>query len=738
MSSEEVTSAASGTRLPFILLILLVPLLVGYDVYFQCSTATLDFGVDFTTGEVLYVAQESFANWAGLWEGDVILSVEGVPFSEWHSRVPGNYLIDVQRGARRLTLELPFVPLVKVNRWPLMSGTLTALLFWGVGTALLWRRPGYLDVRLLFILLQVAGVAALFLLAHPPQTRVPWMTRLSMSSFHLAGALIFHHLLTFPRRLGAGRYRRLLLGGVYAFTTLMVMAIWSSRSEWSPWGVAGTTAIGLGALGVWGYRYLRLASPEERLRLRLILFGLLGTALPLVALYILPSLWNGTLLLPLETAGLFLVLAPLGYFVATIRYRLFDIDRMLNRALVYGLLSLGILFLYLGPFMLLYRFLPGDVAAQILIVSILTLAIGLGFDWARTHAQRGMDRFFYGGWYDYPRVVETISDALARTLEREMLIEVLTEQVPELMRLRYARWYAPTETPETPVPGHLLTFSLVFQDEVRARWHVGPRQDGDDFSATDRRILHTVAREAEIALGNVLLVEALHHRLEELRQLQRQLLRSREEERSRVARDLHDGPLQLLVGLNLQLSLLSAQVAAAEGENTAEMLRDELRGLRAEVRQLLDDLRRVCADLRPPLLDTLGLGAALRALAESWSVQHALPLDLRLAPDTDLQPLSLDVAVNLYRVVQEALANVARHAMAQHVALELRLTAGQLRLAVCDDGRGFVVPEKLQSLTAGGHFGLIGMQERVALIGGRLEVNSTPGQGTQVGVLLTL
>jgi signal transduction histidine kinase len=135
------------------------------------------------------------------------------------------------------------------------------------------------------------------------------------------------------------------------------------------------------------------------------------------------------------------------------------------------------------------------------------------------------------------------------------------------------------------------------------------------------------------------------------------------------------------------------------------------------------------------MLDTLGLGAALRALAEEWSSQHGVSLETRLPTDASLRDLPVDVAVNLYRVAQEALTNVARHANARHVVLHLRREDSRLILTVRDDGRGFEVPETLQGLTADDHFGLIGIQERVELIGGALDVRSSLGQGTTIRVV---
>jgi two-component system NarL family sensor kinase len=264
---------------------------------------------------------------------------------------------------------------------------------------------------------------------------------------------------------------------------------------------------------------------------------------------------------------------------------------------------------------------------------------------------------------------------------------------------------------------------------------VGLHVDGDDLSDMDQRILRTLAQQAEIALNNAFLIEALRHQLDEIRtsrealaKIQHQLLRSREEERSRLARDLHDSPIQSLIGLNIQLGLLlntgDLQPAAAE----------PLKEMRAEVRRLSSELRQVCAELRPPMLDTLGLGAALRALVKEWSDQNAAEVRLDLSPDAALRPLSGEVAVNFYRVAQEALMNIGKHARAQHVNIALLCEDGLLTMTIQDDGRGFDSPITLHDLTARSHFGLAGMRERIGLIGGEWSLKSVPGEGTTVCV----
>jgi signal transduction histidine kinase len=230
----------------------------------------------------------------------------------------------------------------------------------------------------------------------------------------------------------------------------------------------------------------------------------------------------------------------------------------------------------------------------------------------------------------------------------------------------------------------------------------------------------------------VFTIEKLRHQLDEihasreaLSQVQHQLLRSREEERARLARDLHDGPLQSLVGLNIQLGVL---LDSKESLPSAKQLTE----MRAEVKQLSLELRQVCAELRPPMLDALGLGAALRAHAEEWSGQYGIEVQVSLPSDAALRLLPGEVAVNFYRAAQEILANAGKHANAQRVEIALTWQDRQLTMIVHDNGQGFVPPDTLHGLIAQNRFGLAGMQERVELIGGQWSLKSTPGEGTTV------
>ncbi|RME81930.1 MAG: hypothetical protein D6775_12270 [Caldilineae bacterium] len=659
-------------------------------------------------------------------EGDVLVSVDGVPFAAWLQPEIGNYQALVRRDGQEVTIELPVVALIRINALPLTSGIVAALVFWATGSYLLWRRPRQQSVRILFVLAQVFAVAVLLLLAFPQGVRPMWISHVVIAAFHLAAPLLLHHVLTFPVPLGSRKQRARLLLGVYVLAAVMLGLSWQGGDLTTRLAVLYTTLEVAAALAVLVYVYFRRATPDGRRRVRLILFGNLLAGLPALALYLLPSIAGSPYRMPSWLMGPFLIIAPASYLVAVARHNLFGIDRLLNRSLVYLLLSLAVFLLYLGPFLLIYRYLPNDSVLELLLVVGLTMLVGFGFDWARAQVQRAVDHLFYGGWYDYAGVVETISDELARTLDREQLAYVLTQRVAQLMQLYPGRLEfddAPRASPASDFP---VRFTLSFQNQPRARWWVGARRDGDDFSETDRHILRTVAHQADLALDNVLLVEQLRRQLAEIRTMQQRLLRSREEERARLARDLHDGPLQALIALNLRLGLLLSVT------QTPEQRAEQVQAMREEVRRLLADMRQTSAALRPPMLDALGLGAALQALADEWVTQTGVAVHLDLPPAAELRHLPDEVAVNLYRIVQEALTNIARHAAAQNVLLQMREEAGCLTLIIQDDGRGFVLPAAAHDLVSAGHFGLAGMQERATLIGGQLWVESEVGQGTTV------
>ncbi|MGE3809296.1 MAG: PAS domain S-box protein [Gemmataceae bacterium] len=212
-------------------------------------------------------------------------------------------------------------------------------------------------------------------------------------------------------------------------------------------------------------------------------------------------------------------------------------------------------------------------------------------------------------------------------------------------------------------------------------------------------------------------------RAEELRhQFTQGVVKAQEEERRRLARDLHDGLGQSLTLLLFQLQPLRAQFHA-------DASLEPLESFRAQVVQIMNETRRMARGLHPSVLDDLGLAPALISLVEDWQRSHGVAVELDGA-ELEAGRLPVHVEAVLYRIVQEALANIARHAHARRVTIAFRRSAAQVEGRIEDDGEGFQLDEGTKTDKAG--LGLLSMQERAALLGGRVEIQSTPGKGTLI------
>lgn len=260
------------------------------------------------------------------------------------------------------------------------------------------------------------------------------------------------------------------------------------------------------------------------------------------------------------------------------------------------------------------------------------------------------------------------------------------------------------------------------------------RKNGEQFDVD--RVGHAVSWRGRAALlvfisditerqRTQLALERLNRELERsqerLRALSRRLLEVQEEERGRLARDLHDDIGQALTALKIQLESLPRTAAEPP-------LRSRIDECVETARHTIERVRQLSLSLRPLQLDDLGLAAALRShldrqarLAGITAHFDALEAPTELAPDTETA---------CFRVAQEAITNVLRHAHARNLWLHLSLAGGSLALSVRDDGRGFDVESVRRRAGAGASLGLIGMEERVALLGGTFEVRSLPGHGT--------
>ncbi len=221
-------------------------------------------------------------------------------------------------------------------------------------------------------------------------------------------------------------------------------------------------------------------------------------------------------------------------------------------------------------------------------------------------------------------------------------------------------------------------------------------------------------------------VEASQQLALALRAANTRLMTEREEERKALARDLHDLVIQDLLSFNYRLE-------EAQNSKTPDVLQEELSSIQESIRQVVGELRQLCSDLRPPTIDSYGLPAAIHALTDEWAERYGIELQLEIDPALGRMPEPIELSV--FRIVQEGLNNIRKHAKAKHVRLSMKRTpTASLLVRLSDDGQGLSKAPDLASFSANKHFGLLGISERVALLGGTMKIEQSPSGGVTLEV----
>ncbi len=252
------------------------------------------------------------------------------------------------------------------------------------------------------------------------------------------------------------------------------------------------------------------------------------------------------------------------------------------------------------------------------------------------------------------------------------------------------------------------------------------QQQTEDLRRTQASLQESLDAQGSL---NRQLVERLSNQLVALDQLnaalqatQRRLITEREDERKILARELHDQIIQDMLGLIYRLE-------EVEELTDSLALQQDVSSIRQGIRNLVGELRQMCSDLRPPTLDHHGLTAAIDSLANDWAERSGIQLQLEIDPALGRLPEMIELSV--FRIIQEGLNNVRKHAAAKHVRLSLQRTSTtNLLVRLEDDGKGLSKPTDLAALSVNKHFGLVGISERVALLRGSMNIESSQGNGT--------
>ena len=340
----------------------------------------------------------------------------------------------------------------------------------------------------------------------------------------------------------------------------------------------------------------------------------------------------------------------------------------------------------------------------------------------RDELQGAVNRMLYGDRDSPYRAIARLGERLEHSVPTQAVLPTIVETVAGALRLPYVAIELEQEgqplvaAATGTARGKLLRVPIVYRAQRVGDLVLAQRSSADPFSSADRRLLTDLARQAGAAAESVRLTS-------ELQRSRERLVATREEERRRLRRELHDGLGPALAGALLKVSAARTKLPA-DPEATGKLLND----VELETRSAIEEVRRLARDLRPPALDELGLLSAVREQARYFSSDG---LDVSIVVPDQLPALAAAVEVATYRILLEAMTNAARHSGARHCRIEIALADGTLELDIIDDGTG-IGPNVHRGV------GMTSMSERAAELGGTLDVSPGPSGGTRVHAMLPL
>ena len=614
--------------------------------------------------------------------------------------------------------------------WVVVLNVLPALGYLGMGVLIFWRRSDDWLALLAacFLVVRIGGLTNVFeaLVAVSPVWRTP------VNSLYFLPDLCFNcFLFLFPTGRFAPRwtiwvFAALVLNSVlYSFFRYTPLDMYHWPLPYWPLGWLGVNGLYL-LVVVYRYRHFMTLVQRQQIKWVLVVSTTAGVAYSVLAFFFffLPeSVWK---VLPFWFGGaleyLVLLLIPLSYGMAILRSHLWDIDLLIKRSLVYGLLTACVI----GTYGLVVGGLGALFAhqANIAISLFATGLVAVLFQPLRERLQRGVNRLLYGQRDEPYQVLARLGRQLEATLAPETVLPTIVKTIAQALKLPYlaVSLKQGDEFRLAAASGSLvgtpLCQTLAYQGEVIGQLRLATRYPGEPLTPPDRRLLEDLTPQISMAAHAVRLNDDLQRSRE-------RLVTAREEERRRLRRDLHDGIGPTLASLAQRLDTVARLVPYSPDAAVTE-----LGQLKTQVKSTIAEIRRLVYALRPPVLDELGLLSALREHLAQLDQPDGLHLTLEAPEALPELPAAVEVAV--YRIVLEALTNVVRHAHAQECLVRLKLLeARELCLSIIDDGTG--LPAGIQA-----GVGLTSLRERAAELGGTCQITARAPHGTRVDVRLPL
>jgi signal transduction histidine kinase len=690
---------------------------------------------------------------SGLQPEDVVTAVNGQSIAGLATNVtvpppPGwaagqRVEMRVMRQEQALSLSVPIV------HWTFLAlgrnfalqfegiiGLLGGLLLFTLALATIYRRPEVPAARALlllsaaFLILMISGllpdgISVQFNRPAFYATRV--FSNLLFILLLTPSLLVFTLLFPQPKRI-LQRYPWFVLAPYAA--GILISILMSTNAEFLVAGLLATLGMVIGSLAGLIHSAFTQRDSISRAQLRWAGGGFFtGLALMLLVFPVNSGWIADPWLAHILGSGFHLGFTVIGVALAIAiqRYHLFDIDILINRALVYGVLTALIIAIYV--FVVGYLGTIFRTENNLLISLAATGLVAVLFQPLRDRLQRGINRLMYGQRDEPVAVLSRLGARLEATLVPDEILPGLLDTVVQALKLPNAaidlrvgdEWKVQAQSGLLAESGQAAppfeTFPLIYQGETIGQMRVSARAPGEHFNPADRLLLTNIARQAGAVARSVQLTAALQ-------QSRQQLVTAREEERRRLRRDLHDGLGPQLASQTLTIDAINKLI-----ERNPEKARELLEHLKTQSQAAIQDIRRLVYELRPPALDELGLVEALR----TGTAQHGQAgncVEITTDPDP-LPALPAAVEVAAYRIAQEAITNAVRHAQARNCMVNLMVQNRRFDLTIADDGPGF--PAEF-------HYGvgLNSMRERVEELGGQVRFTNPPEGGARVQVWLPL
>jgi len=482
-------------------------------------------------------------------------------------------------------------------------------------------------------------------------------------------------------------------------------------------------------------RYRR-GDVEERHQVRIVMCATAVYAITFGAKQFFESVTGHRLLLLEDLVIVGVVAVPAGVGIAVLKYRLYDIDVVINRALVYGSLAGFITAVYVGIAVGIGALLGNGGKPNLGLSILATAIVAVGFQPVRQRLQRIANRLVYGNRATPYEVLSQFSERVAESYAVDDVLPRMARLLAEGtgaqradVWLRSGEWLRaaavwPAEAlARDPVAldGDALPAVAGADTMVPVRHQADllgalslTKRTGESLTPVEENLLADLAHQAGLVLKNVGLTADLQTRLDELRASRQRLVTAQDEERRRLERNLHDGAQQHLVALKVKLGLTEMLM-----RSDPERARATIGELKTDADEALNTLRDLARGIYPPLLADKGLSIALQSQARKATVPVTVHAD-------GIKRYSQELEAAVYFCVLEALQNVEKYARASLVTVALTQSNGSLSFEVRDDGCGFDPATKPRGS------GLVNMYDRLDALGGQLTVDSAPGSGTRL------